>query len=145
MKRWIIPAGILAAAFGLLGCGNRNGQSESSAKAEAPAATEAVAVAETAAMPMKVDGYQVVRVIVRNTGFEPARIELQAGVPAKFVFVQEGDSHCAAQVQIPELGVPTTDLPEGQETVVEFSPEQAGTYTFTCGMNMMKGTILVSS
>ena len=140
MKRWIIPAAATITGFGLLGCGSRNAQQEPTVKEAEP-----VAVVTTAAVPMKVDGYQIVRVIVRNTGFEPDRLQLEAGVPAKLVFVQEANSHCASQVQIPELGVPVTELPEGQETVVEVSPDQAGTYTFTCGMNMLKGTILVSS
>lgn len=140
MKRWIIPSGALVTMSVLLGCGAEP------AKRETAATTEpAPAPVATAAMPMKVDGYQIVRVIVRNTGYEPDRIQLEAGVPAKVVFVQEADSHCASQIQIPDFGVPVTDLPEGRETVVEFSPEQAGTFTFTCGMSMMRGTILVSS
>jgi len=98
-----------------------------------------------AATPMMAGGYQVVRVIVRNTGYEPDRIRLTAGTPAKLVFVQEATSHCASQIRIPGLGVPVTDLPQGQETVVEISPDQPGTYTFTCGMDMLRGTIDVTS
>jgi plastocyanin domain-containing protein len=142
MKRWIIPVGALIASTVLPGCGSEPAKRET---AVPPKSEPAPAPVTTAAVPMKAEGYQIVRVIVRNTGYEPDRIQLEAGTPAKVVFVQEATSHCASQIQIPELGVPVTDLPEGRETVVEFSPEQAGTYTFTCGMNMMKGTILVGS
>ena len=142
MKRWIIPVGALVTMSALLGCGSEPAKRETAVTPEPGPAPVPVT---TAAMPMRVDGYQIVRVVVRNTGYEPDRIQLEAGTPAKVVFVQEATSRCASQVQIPGFGVPVTDLPEGRETVVEFSPEQAGTFTFTCGMNMMKGTILVSS
>lgn len=91
------------------------------------------------------DGTQEVRIYVRNEGYSPSNIELQEGVPARLIFVQEGTSRCAEQVQIPAFGVERTDLPEGQETVVEFTPDESGRFTFICGMDMLEGTIVVRS
>lgn len=152
MRNMLIPFA-MCALFAGAGCGAPEGQS-SAAPAPAAAAGGAAASApptagtgsETAAaVPMKVAGYQVVRVIVRDTGYTPDRIRLEAGVPVKMVFVQEATSHCAAQIMIPAMGVPVTDLPPGKETVVEFSPAEAGTFAFTCGMDMLRGTLEVGA
>jgi plastocyanin len=89
--------------------------------------------------------HQVVRVVVSDMGYAPASIELKAGVPARIVFKQESDSQCASQVMINDFNVPATDLPIGKETVVEFTPSESGTFSFTCGMDMMKGKIVVTS
>jgi plastocyanin domain-containing protein len=34
-------------------------------------------------------------------------------------------------------------VPQGKETAVEFTPDKEGEYTFMCGMDMLKGTIIV--
>jgi Cu+-exporting ATPase len=34
-------------------------------------------------------------------------------------------------------------LPAFATTPVEFTPKQAGTYEFTCGMNMLRGRLVV--
>jgi plastocyanin domain-containing protein len=34
-------------------------------------------------------------------------------------------------------------LPGLKETVVDFVPDKAGTFPFSCGMQMMKGTLVV--
>jgi len=34
-------------------------------------------------------------------------------------------------------------LPPLQKTAVEFTPEQAGEYEFTCGMGMLRGKLIV--
>lgn len=138
--RQFLLVGPCVIALGIAGCGGTDAGDVAAKTADAPAGGGAAP-----AVPMEAGGYQVVRIVVRNAGYEPASIRLKAGVPAKLVFVQEADSHCAAQVQIPAFGVPVTDLPAGRETVVEVTPKEAGTFSFTCGMDMLRGTILVAS
>ncbi len=147
MKTTIVRIAACVAALALTACGRESGkdaepQPDASSAAQPGAESTEPSVV---AAPKIVDGYQVVRVIVRNTGYEPDKIHLQAGMPAKLVFVQRADTQCASQIQIPSLGVPVTDLPQNKETVVEFSPKEAGMFTFMCGMDMMRGTILVTS
>jgi len=89
--------------------------------------------------------HQVVHVVVTDAGYAPASIQFKAGVPARIVFKQETDSHCLSQVKIDDFGIAATDLPLNQETTVEFTPGQTGTYSFTCGMDMARGTIIVAS
>jgi plastocyanin len=89
--------------------------------------------------------HQVVTVTVTDMGYSPASIELKAGVPAKVVFKQTTDSQCLSQIKINDFGIAATDLPLNQETTIEFTPGQTGTYSFTCGMDMARGTIIVAS
>ncbi len=98
-----------------------------------------------AALPEVVDGVQIVTVVVKDTGYKPAHITLKAGMPTRLIVEQRSNSECASEIQIPGLGVRKTTLPPGQKTVIEFIPEESGTFTFACGRNAMKGTILVRS
>ncbi len=44
---------------------------------------------------------------------------------------------------IPDFGVKQV-LPGLTETVVEFTPDKVGSFPFTCGMKMIKGTLVVN-
>ena len=91
------------------------------------------------------DGVQVVEVEVTPTGYRPARIQLQAGIPARLVFTRLVEGECPSHVQAPALGIAKTFLPMGEPHAVEFTPAADGSFGFTCGMDMMEGTVLVQS
>lgn len=91
------------------------------------------------------DGTQTVVVTVGPSGFAPKEIRLQAGIPARLDFMRTTDRTCATEIQIPAFGVEKTPLPLNEEVAVAFTPEEAGTFAFTCGMGMMGGTIVVTS
>jgi plastocyanin domain-containing protein len=73
-------------------------------------------------------------------GYDPSRIVVQAGKPVRLKFQRKDPSSCLEQVVIPDFYI-AADLPLNQVTTVEFTPKQAGTYLFTCGMNMFRGEI----
>ncbi|BAY19812.1 hypothetical protein NIES21_56820 (plasmid) [Anabaenopsis circularis NIES-21] len=73
-------------------------------------------------------------------GYDPSRIVVQAGIPVRLKFERKDPSSCLEQVVIPDFRI-AADLPLNQVTTVEFTPKQAGTYLFTCGMNMFRGEI----
>lgn len=100
---------------------------------------------EDAVRPTIIDGVQVVRVAVTGSGYAPTRIAVKEDMPVRLVFEQFSSSACAAQVQIPSLGVPKVTLSLGKETPVEFTPLKAGNYEFMCGMEMLTGTLVVES
>ena len=99
----------------------------------------------TATEPRMEDGVQVVDVTVGQMGYEPLRIQLEAGVPARLVFTRTVEGECPSQVQIPAFGIEPVDLPMNEPTAIEFTPDEAGTFQFVCGMDMMEGALLVSS
>ncbi len=85
---------------------------------------------------------QELQVKVTDSGFEPAQLVLKAGVPARIMFTRTSDNTCATAVEFPALKI-RRDLPLNQVVKIEFTPEQKGTLAFACGMNMLKGTVVV--
>jgi hypothetical protein len=86
-----------------------------------------------------VGGVQTIAVDISKGYYDPNTIELKAGVPAEITFGQ--GSGCLGQVQSQELNF-FEDLTSGPKTV-KVGALQPGTYTFTCGMQMVSGTIVV--
>jgi hypothetical protein len=102
---------------------------------DAPAAAPAAA---------KAGGEKVQEVtIVVAGGYEPSEVKLKKGVPARLRFVRKDTGGCAEQLLIPDFGVKQV-LPGLTETVVEFTPDKVGSFPFTCGMKMIKGTLVVN-
>lgn len=95
--------------------------------------------------PKLIDGVQVVEIGVSKTGFSAKKIALKAGVPARLVFTRTEDGGCAYQVQIPDFKIEATDLPLNKPVAITFMPQESGQYTFACGMDMVKGALLVKS
>ena len=86
-------------------------------------------------------GIQQVTVTV-DGGYEPSYIVVKAGQPVKLNFDRKDPSSCLEEVRFPDFQIAQT-LPLNQTTAIEFTPEQPGNYTFTCGMNMFRGVIEV--
>mgnify|MGYP001764781827 CR=1 FL=1 len=83
-------------------------------------------------------------VIVVDGGYAPNTVRAKAGQPLRLVFDRRDDSSCSEEVVIPALGV-RTYLPTGERTAVTVTPTEAGRIPFTCGMGMLRGTILVDA
>ncbi|MRR09859.1 hypothetical protein EG831_07280 [bacterium] len=76
-----------------------------------------------------------------SNGYNPNVIKLAAGIPAEITFGQ--GSGCMAQVLSKDFGF-FEDLTAGPQTVrIEGNALQPGEYTFSCGMEMVFGTIIV--
>ena len=84
-------------------------------------------------------GIQKLKIRV-DGGYEPSRIMVKVGKPVQLSFFRQDPSGCLEKVLLPDFHI-AADLPLNQETSVEFTPDQAGEYTFTCGMNMFHGVI----
>jgi len=96
---------------------------------------------ERTAQAAEQDGAQTATVEVTGKGFEPASLKLKAGAPAKVTFVRKTDETCAKEVVIKDYGI-ERKLPLNEPVTVEFTPRK-GEFTFACGMNMMKGKLIV--
>lgn len=86
-------------------------------------------------------GVQEVTVTV-DGGYEPNQIVVQAGQPVRLKFDRKDPSSCLEEVRFPDFRI-AQELPLDQVTTIEFTPSEPGTYTFTCGMNMFRGTLKV--
>ena len=88
-------------------------------------------------------GVQEIKVVVKG-GYSPDVIAVQAGIPVRLDFYRDETASCSEQVIFGDFGI-ARDLPAFKTTPIEFTPEKPGEYTFTCGMNMMRGKLLVEN
>ena len=80
--------------------------------------------------------------IVVDGGYQPNRIVAKEGEKLRLVFVRKDPSPCSKEVLIPSLSI-RKDLPLNQKTVIDLPDLKPGEIEFRCGMNMLKGLIVV--
>ncbi len=86
-------------------------------------------------------GAQGIGITVKG-GYSPDTIVVKAGVPVKLNFYRDETSSCSEQVVFGDFGI-VRNLPAYKTTTVEFTPDKTGEFTFTCGMNMLRGKLIV--
>lgn len=87
------------------------------------------------------DDYQTVTTTLESGRYEP--IEVYAGVPLKWTIIAEKGTlnGCNNEIIIPEYG--KQQKLELGENIIEFTPKNAGTITYTCWMGMISSTITI--
>ena len=85
---------------------------------------------------------QTAKVLVTEKGFEPDKVSVRAGSPARLTFVRTTDKTCGTEVVFPSLNIKRA-LPLNEPIAIEFTPANAGDVAFACGMNMLKGAVVV--
>jgi plastocyanin domain-containing protein len=85
---------------------------------------------------------QTASVALTERGYEPASLRLRRGVPARVTFTRKVSATCATEVVFPDYGIRRA-LPLGEPVVIEFTPDKAGEFTFSCGMGMLRGSVIV--
>jgi plastocyanin domain-containing protein len=127
----------VAALFLTLGCQQQTTtETVVTETATAPAATEAPAPAATAT------DVQTINLKVSGGEYQPASFNVQAGKPVRLNVTRDEKPTCGDVLTIPSQNI-SKPIPVNQVTAIEFTPQQAGDLEFTCGMNMMKGKIVV--
>jgi plastocyanin domain-containing protein len=86
-------------------------------------------------------GLQEIQVVVKG-GYAPDVIVVKQNQPVRLDFYRDETASCSEQLRLPDFGI-ARDLPAFTTTPVEFTPDKPGEFTFTCGMNMMRGKIIV--
>ncbi|MEO5588857.1 MAG: cupredoxin domain-containing protein [Gemmatimonadaceae bacterium] len=86
-------------------------------------------------------GVQHVKVTVKG-GYSPDVIVVKQGIPVRLDFYRDEDASCTEQVIFGDFGIART-LPAFETTPIEFTPDKAGEFTFACGMNMVRGKLIV--
>ena len=86
-------------------------------------------------------GVQEVKVIVKG-GYSPDVIVVKQGAPVRLNFYRDETASCSEDIVFGDFGI-ARHLPAFQTTTIEFTPEKPGEFTFTCGMNMMRGKLVV--
>jgi len=87
------------------------------------------------------NGVQVVKMTVNSSGYTPNFFTIKKGLPVKWLINGENVYGCQASFVVPSLGIQKTFQPG--ENVIEFTPKEAGTINFSCGMGMYRGSFEV--
>ena len=87
-------------------------------------------------------GVPEAKVLVTEKGYEPAKLTVRAGQPARITFVRTTDKTCGTEVVFPSLNI-RRSLPLNEPVAIEFTPRDSGEIGFVCGMNMLRGTVVV--
>jgi plastocyanin domain-containing protein len=86
-------------------------------------------------------GVQEIKVTIKG-GYSPDVIVVKKQRPVRLNFYRDETTSCSEQVIFGDFGI-ARELPAYKTTAVEFTPEREGEFTFTCGMSMLRGKLIV--
>jgi plastocyanin domain-containing protein len=86
-------------------------------------------------------GVQQVDIVVKG-GYSPNVIEVEHGKPVQLNFYRDEEGTCSEELLLPDFNI-RRDLAPFKTTAIEFLPKQVGTFEFTCGMHMLRGSLIV--
>lgn len=98
--------------------------------------------ARPAATSLASDGVQEITVEVANGVYVPNVLKAKPGIPLRLHIVVRDHHSCATKLLIPDLKL-DLDLPSSGAADFLLPASRPGSYLFTCGMKMVKGTIVV--
>lgn len=88
------------------------------------------------------DGVQEVTVEIANGVYRPNILKARPGAPLRIHLVVRDRHSCATKLLVPDLGL-DFDLPSAGAADLTIPAAQPGSYLFTCGQKMVKGSIVV--
>lgn len=80
--------------------------------------------------------------IIVDGGYLPQTIVIQKGKITKINFLRKDPSSCLEEIVIGEFKIRQI-LPLHKKVTIEIKPQAIGEATFTCGMNMYHGKIII--
>ena len=83
------------------------------------------------------------KITVSSDGYEPASVSVQRGQPVKLAFYRADSDNCGGEVVFAKQNI-RKKLPVGETVLVEFTPNEAGEIAFACGMDMLRGKLIVT-
>lgn len=87
-------------------------------------------------------GAQEVQLTVTDQGFEPAQVTVEKDRPIVLTVTRKTDATCAKDIVFKEVAVKHA-LPLNEAVRIELPASPAGTLNYACGMDMIKGTVVV--
>lgn len=85
--------------------------------------------------------YQEIRMDVTAEGWSPDTFILKKGLPVKWIINGKEITTCNNAIQVPKLGLKFNIRPG--EQIIEFTPMDSGTISWSCWMGMIPGTFIV--
>ncbi len=75
-------------------------------------------------------------------GYKDNKVAVKAGKPVALTFFLKSDAGCGDTVTVPAAKW-KKDLKIGEKATVVYTPKKSGKLAFACGMDMMKGSLIV--
>lgn len=75
-------------------------------------------------------------------GYDPDTVIAPRGKPLRLLFDRREDSPCSDEIVFPDFGI-RRRLPAHAVSEIVITPDRAGEFPFSCGMNMLHGKIVV--
>lgn len=94
----------------------------------------AAAIAEAKDEPMTI--------LVTERGFEPSTVAVPKDKPIELIFQRIAKDSCGTEVVFPDLKI-TKPLPLNEKVLVQLPAQPARELRFACGMDMLKGKVVV--
>ena len=88
------------------------------------------------------DHRRSIPVEVGASGYSPSEVTAAAGEEVRLVFTRTSDEGCGQQLVFPDLNI-RRDLPLDEAVPVDITMPASGAITFTCGMGMYRGSVVV--
>ena len=113
-----------------------------------PQAIKDVPVAPPLEVKTNDQGVQEFTLVITPGGYSPARFVLKKGLPVRLIFRQLGEVTGGGTVLLPVDPLNPTRLAlrtASDKQVIEFTPEQAGEFAFTCEHGAYRGVMIVQS
>ena len=82
------------------------------------------------------------KIAVSSKGYEPSSVSFVKGQPVKLAFYRADSENCGGEVVFAKQKI-RKKLPVGETVLVEFTPTEAGEIAFACGMDMLRGKLIV--
>jgi len=111
-------------------------QQTASAEQAAPPAAATTTPADTSSAPAHEQTIQV------GAAFTPASVTIPANQPVRLHFRRTDEATCADEIVLPELNM-RKKIAANETVTFDLPAQQARTLNFACGMDMMKGTVVV--
>jgi len=88
-------------------------------------------------------GKEAVTIEVKNGLYTPDRIQAKVGQTVMLRFLRTERNPCAGTVMFPDFEK-SAELPLDREVDLQFVPDRAGEFEFTCQMGMYRGKLIVT-
>ncbi|HCA59965.1 MAG TPA: hypothetical protein DEP46_18525 [Blastocatellia bacterium] len=83
------------------------------------------------------------KVTVSSNGYEPSSVSVVKGQPVKLAFYRADSENCGGEVVFAKQNI-RKKLAVSETVLVEFTPTEAGEIAFACGMDMLRGKLVVT-
>jgi len=74
----------------------------------------------------------------------PSSVQVEAGIPARIIFMRTSPDACDGPIEIPAYDVQTPLLPLNQRVELEIEPRTTGVFQFICA-DTLRGRLVISS